>query len=216
MKSVFYLLVLFLLSLLSCDKLVKSKHEIDNNNFNNKLNWVDIKNSFPNKNIFKYDFDELGTLINKFYESYEVDSLMLKKLMSSSNKYSNKSIFTNTFYYSANKFKGKNYGIFIIKTHIDDVNYLFDMVEFDDNGEILRNLTISKSSNGAECRGYIRANIDTNNNQIYQESIEKCYDEHAENNELVDSVVSIIKINNDDFTYIRSDTIKNELGFDLE
>jgi len=200
--------------LLSCNDKNGSdrKIEIDSiqngNSDQSELSWTKIKDKFPNQDILQYDFKADGQPLNDLSKAIKLDSLAFKELVSKVKRYSEWKEYLEIFYFSKNKIENQEVGIFLIKREFDGTDYTFDLIQFDSKGEITKIETIANSWTAAECLGYTRATIDLKSNHILQEILQKCYDEEAENNEALDSIVNTISLKNLDFKTLKTDTIK--------
>ena len=208
------IIIFIAVGLLSCNDKSGSdrKTEIDSiqndNNDQSELSWIIIKDKFPNQDILQYDFKADGQPMNDLSKAIKLDSLAFNELVSKVKRYSDWKEYLEIFYFSKNNIENHEVGIFLIKREFDGTEYTFDLIQFDYKGEINKIKTLANSWTAAECLGYTRATIDLKSNQILQEVLQKCYDEEAENNESVDSIMNTISLENLDFKTLKTDTIK--------
>ncbi len=208
------IITLTAVGLLSCNDKNGSdrKIEIDliqnGNSDQSELSWTKIKDNFPNQDILQYDFKTDGQPLNDLSKAIKLDSIAFEELVSKVKRYSEWKEYLEIFYFSKNKIENQEVGIFLIKREFDGTEYTFDLIQFDSKGEITKIETIANSWTAAECLGYTRATIDLKSNHILQEILQKCYDEEAENNEALDSIVNTISLKNLDFKTLKTDTIK--------
>ena len=208
------IITFFTIGLLSCkdqdhsDKNTEFKSNQIDNNDQSLLSWETLKNKFPNQNIIQFNFSADGQPMNDLSKAIKLDSLTFNELTSKVKRYADWKEYLEIFYFSKNEIENNEIGIFLIKREFDGTEYTFDLIQFDNKGEIKKIQTLANSWSAAECLGYTRATINLESNHLIQENLQKCYDEEAENSEAIDSIVNIVSLSDLDFKTIKTDTIK--------
>jgi|GEM_PF-4408825 len=210
----FIIITLLAIGVLSCKNQDESNRKTKIDSIQDKsidkslLSWETLEDKFPNQNILKFDFTTDGQPKNDLNKAIKLDSLTFSELVSKAQRYTDWKEYLEIFYFSKNNIENNEVGIFLIKRKFDGTEYSFDLIQFDNKGEIKKIETLANSWTAAECLGYTRAIIDLKSNQIHQEILQKCYDEEAEKNEDVDSILNIISLTKLDFKTLKTDTIK--------
>ena len=208
------IITFFTIGLLSCkdqdhsDKNTEFKSNQIDNNDQSLLSWETLKNKFPNQNIIQFNFSADRQPMNDLSKAIKLDSLTFNELTSKVKRYADWKEYLEIFYFSKNEIENNEIGIFLIKREFDGTEYTFDLIQFDNKGEIKKIQTLANSWSAAECLGYTRATINLESNHLIQEILQKCYDEEAENSEAIDSIVNIVSLSDLDFKTIKTDTIK--------
>jgi hypothetical protein len=114
----------------------------------------------------------------------------------------------NIYYFSKNIIDQKEVGIFLVEKEFDGTEYTFDMIKIDNQGKIEKIEPLANSWSAAECIGYTRAKLDYSSNKMYQEVLEKCYDDTSDDNQSVDSIIKVKSLDKLNFKTINIDTIK--------
>lgn len=207
-KIIGVILVLTLVSCNSFDKKIdnsKSKSQANVNTF--QFDWKLIKNNFPYNDIKEFNFNLNGELINEVNDLPSLDSSFINYLAKYIDNYDKWKNDMKFYYYSYNNIDGKEVGIFLTILVFNGEHYSFDLIQFGDEGQVLKKEVIAYSWTAAECIGYQRAYLDYLKLELKTETLEKCYDEEAENNESIDSIITVVSLKELNFNIVTMDTI---------
>lgn len=204
-------IILILLGFSSCNNQAETGHnsqKTENGRNKSLLVWSKMKDKFPNQDIHNFDFDNNGHPKNDINKAIKLDSLTFNELVKKVKRYNDWKEYLEIYYFSKNVIDRQETGIFLVKKEFDGTEYTFDLIQLGENGEVRKIETLANSWTAAECHGYMRAKFKPDINQLYQEILQNCYDEKAENNESIDSIIILTSLKNLEFKRIKVDTIE--------
>ncbi|MEM6265289.1 MAG: hypothetical protein AAGI38_22500 [Bacteroidota bacterium] len=172
------------------------------------LKWEEIRDIFPNKEVLLYDFDGNGIPKNDLQVAVKLDPLAFDELAVKVKYYANWKEYLEIYYYSMNTIGGLEVGVFLAIREFNGTTYTFDLIHLDKEGEVKMFQPLAQSVEQAECTSYTRARIDKAASSLTQEILQKCFDEQAESNVAVDSIVLVKSLKDVSFKEIRRDTLR--------
>lgn len=201
MKTI-VILILSAFCLTACQSEEKNEAEVS------AWGWNNIRKNFPKKNQSEFDFSPSGEPLNDIEDLPKLDSVDFNHIVKQIKTYDNWKEYLELYYYSLNYAQEIEFGIFLSIVEFDGTTYSFDLISFNDNGEVDRFEPLANSWQAAECFGYQRSSIDFNEEIMISQKLQKCYDENAPNHQAIDSVVTKTSLENLIFKVIETDTIK--------
>jgi hypothetical protein len=169
--------------------------------------WNTIKNKFPYSGVLTFDFNSEGKSLNEINSLPVIDNNLFNTLTEQVEYYKKWKEEIKIFYFSKNTINEQEVGVFLSIRDFDGEEYSFDLIRFNEKGDIATFHSIANSWQAAECFGYSRSKIDNKTNVLVSQTLQKCYDEEAKNETAIDSIITKISLSNLTFSIIESDTI---------